>query len=258
MDRVKGKVALISGGASGLGRQSALRLAEEGACIVVTDINEDAGNDTARELGDVGAFLFHDVTKEVDWAKATKLALDRFGRLDVVVNSAGIGTMNSVEDCSLEEWRKVMAVNGEGVFLGCKYGIEAIKLTSTEAGAGGSIINISSVSGLIGGHNLAAYNASKGAVRLLTKSVALHCARRGYNIRCNSVHPTFIDTPMVRSMIDGADDPQRVEEKLARQVPLGHIGEPNDIAWGIVYLASNESKFMTGAEFVVDGGITAM
>lgn len=258
MERVKGKVALISGGASGLGRQSALRLAEEGARVVVTDINEDAGEDTARELGDVGAFLFHDVTKEADWANATKLALDRFGRLDVVVNSAGIGTMNSVEDCSLEEWRQVMSVNGDGVFLGCKYGIEAIKLTSTDAGAGGSIINISSVSGLIGGHNLAAYNASKGAVRLLTKSVALHCARRGYNIRCNSVHPTFIDTPMVRSMIDGADDPKRVEEKLARQVPLGHIGEPNDIAWGIVYLASNESKFMTGAEFVVDGGITAM
>jgi 3(or 17)beta-hydroxysteroid dehydrogenase len=233
-------------------------LAEEGARVVVTDINEDAGEDTARELGDVGAFLFHDVTKEADWANATKLALDRFGRLDVVVNSAGIGTMNSVEDCSLEEWRQVMSVNGDGVFLGCKYGIEAIKLTSTEAGAGGSIINISSVSGLIGGHNLAAYNASKGAVRLLTKSVALHCARRGYNIRCNSVHPTFIDTPMVRSMIDGADDPKRVEEKLARQVPLGHIGEPNDIAWGIVYLASDESKFMTGTEFVVDGGITAM
>jgi len=258
MERVKGKVALISGGASGLGRQSALRLAEEGARVVVTDINEDAGEDTARELGDVGAFLFHDVTKEADWANATKLALDRFGRLDVVVNSAGIGTMNSVEDCSLEEWRQMMSVNGDGVFLGCKYGIEAIKLTSTEAGAGGSIINISSVSGLIGGHNLAAYNASKGAVRLLTKSVALHCARRGYNIRCNSVHPTFIDTPMVRSMIDGADDPKRVEEKLARQVPLGHIGEPNDIAWGIVYLASDESKFMTGTEFVVDGGITAM
>lgn len=258
MERVKGKVALISGGASGLGRQSALRLAEEGARVVVTDINEDAGEDTARELGDVGAFLFHDVTKEADWAKATQLALDRFGRLDIVVNSAGIGTMNSVEDCSLEEWRQVMSVNGDGVFLGCKFGIEAIKLTSTEAGAGGSIINISSVSGLIGGHNLAAYNASKGAVRLLTKSVALHCARSGYNIRCNSVHPTFIDTPMVRSMIDGADDPQRVEQKLARQVPLGHIGEPNDIAWGIVYLSSDESKFMTGAEFVVDGGITAM
>ena len=114
------------------------------------------------------------------------------------------------------------------------------------------------MSGLIGGHNLAAYNASKGAVRLLSKSVALHCARKGYNIRCNSVHPTFIDTPMVRAMFEDADDPDRVRQKLSRQVPLGHIGEPNDIAWAIVYLASDESKFMTGAEVVVDGGITAM
>ena len=151
-----------------------------------------------------------------------------------------------------------MAVNGDGVFLGCKYGVAAIKQTSTSEGSGGSIINISSVSGLIGGHNLAAYNASKGAVRLLSKSVALHCARKGYNIRCNSVHPTFIDTPMVRAMFEDADDPDRVRQKLSRQVPLGHIGEPNDIAWAIVYLASDESKFMTGAELVVDGGITAM
>jgi 3(or 17)beta-hydroxysteroid dehydrogenase len=256
--RVSGKVALISGGASGLGRQSAIKLVEEGARVLVTDLNECGGDSVAKELGKDGAFVHHDVTKEADWAKATNAALDLFGRLDIVVNSAGIGTMNSVEDCSLEEWQRVMAVNGDGVFLGCKYGIEAIKKTSMEPGAGGSIINISSVSGLIGGHNLAAYNASKGAVRLLTKSVALHCARKGYNIRCNSVHPTFIDTPMVRLMIDGADEPERVEQKLSRQVPLGHIGEPNDIAWGIVYLSSNESKFMTGAEFVVDGGITAM
>ena len=136
--------------------------------------------------------------------------------------------------------------------------IAAMKRTSTEAGSGGSIINISSVSGLIGGHNLAAYNSSKGAVRLLTKSVALHCARQGYNIRCNSVPPTFIATPMVQAMIDNAADPERLGQKLARQVPLGHIGEPDDIAWGVVYLASEESKFMTGTEFVVDGGITAM
>jgi len=258
MDRVKGKVALITGGASGLGRQAARRLVEEGACVVVTDLNEVGGAAVAEELGDSGLFIAHDVTKETDWVRVVQASLDKFGRLDVLVNSAGVGNMNSVEDCSLEEWRHVMSVNGDGVFLGCKHGIGAIKRTSTEPGAGGSIVNISSVSGLIGGHNLAAYNASKGAVRLLTKSVALHCSRQGYNIRCNSVHPTFIDTPMVRSMIDSADDPARVEQKLARQVPLGHIGEPDDIAWGIVYLASNESKFMTGAEFVVDGGITAM
>jgi len=229
MDRVKGKIALISGGASGLGRQAARRLAEEGARVVVADLNKVAGSAVAEELGEAGLFVPLDVTN-----------------------------MNSVEDCTLEEWKHVMAVNGDGVFLGCKHGIGAIKRTSSEPGAGGSIVNISSVSGLIGGHNLAAYNASKGAVRLLTKSVALHCARQGYNIRCNSVHPTFIDTPMVRAMIDNASDPARVEQKLARQVPIGHIGEPDDIAWGIVYLASNESKFMTGAEFVVDGGITAM
>ena len=258
MDRVKGKVALITGGASGLGRQAARRLAEEGARVVVTDLNEVGGAAVAEELGDSGLFVAHDVTKETDWVRVVQASLDKFGRLDVLVNSAGVGNMNSVEDCSLEEWRHVMSVNGDGVFLGCKHGIGAIKRTSTEPGAGGSIVNISSVSGLIGGHNLAAYNASKGAVRLLTKSVALHCSRQRYNIRCNSVHPTFIDTPMVRSMIDSADDPARVEQKLARQVPLGHIGEPDDIAWGIVYLASNESKFMTGAEFVVDGGITAM
>ena len=258
MDRVKGKVALITGGASGLGRQAARRLAEEGARVVVTDLNEVGGAAVAEELGDSGLFIAHDVTKETDWVRVVQASLDKFGRLDVLVNSAGVGNMNSVEDCSLEEWQHVMSVNGDGVFLGCKHGIGAIKRTSTEPGAGGSIVNISSVSGLIGGHNLAAYNASKGAVRLLTKSVALHCSRQRYNIRCNSVHPTFIDTPMVRSMIDSADDPARVEQKLARQVPLGHIGEPDDIAWGIVYLASNESKFMTGAEFVVDGGITAM
>ena len=258
MGRVSGKVALITGGASGLGREAAERLVEEGARVLVTDINQIDGEAVAKSLGSNGAFARHDVTKEEEWVIATQKALEVFGRLDILVNSAGIGTMNSVEDCSLEEWRHVMAVNGDGVFLGCKYGVAAIKQTSTSEGLGGSIINISSVSGLIGGHNLAAYNASKGAVRLLSKSVALHYARKGYNIRCNSVHPTFIDTPMVRAMFEDADDPDRVRQKLSRQVPLGHIGEPNDIAWAIVYLASDESKFMTGAELVVDGGITAM
>lgn len=258
MGRVSGKVALITGGASGLGREAAVRLVEEGARVLVTDINQIDGEAVAKSLGSNGAFARHDVTKEEEWVIATQKALEVFGRLDILVNSAGIGTMNSVEDCSLEEWRHVMAVNGDGVFLGCKYGVAAIKQTSTSEGSCGSIINISSVSGLIGGHNLAAYNASKGAVRLLSKSVALHCARKGYNIRCNSVHPTFIDTPMVRAMFEDADDPDRVRQKLSRQVPLGHIGEPNDIAWAIVYLASDESKFMTGAELVVDGGITAM
>ena len=258
MDRLKGKVALVTGGASGIGRRSAERMAGEGARVAITDVNAEGGRAAAAEIGGDAVFLEHDVTDEAAWRRAIARTLERFGRLDVVVNSAGVGTMGTVEETSLEDWRRVMAVNADSVFLGCKYGVEAIARTSREAGAGGSIINLSSVSGIIGGHNLAAYNASKGAVRLLTKSVALHCARKGYNIRCNSVHPTFIDTPMVRAMIDRAADPAAVRAKLERQVPLGRLGEPDDIAWGVVYLASDESKYMTGAEFVVDGGITAM
>ena len=257
MDRVKGKVALISGGASGLGRQSARRLAEEGARVVVADLNETGGTAVAKELGAAGRFVPLDVTKEGDWARAIQVTLDTFGRLDVLVNSAGVGNMNSVEDCTLEEWKYVMAVNGDGVFLGCKHGIGAIKRTSTEPGAGGSIVNISSVSGLIGGHNLAAYNASKGGVRLLTKSVALHCAREGYGIRCNSVHPAFVETPMVESLVAASPDAGRARRSMARQVPLGRIAAPDEIARMILYLISDDSAFVTGAEMVIDGGVTA-
>lgn len=257
MGRLEGKVALITGGASGIGRRTAERMVGEGAKVAIADIASAAGEAAAAEIGGDVLFIEHDVTDEAGWRAATETVLKRHGRLDALVNSAGIGTMGTVEETSFEDWKRVMAVNADGVFLGCKYGVEAIKRTSREPGAGGSIVNISSVSGIIGGHNLAAYNASKGAVRLLTKSVALHCARKGYNIRCNSVHPTFIDTPMVRAMYERAPDPDSIKAKLERQVPLGHLGEPDDIAWGIVYLVSNESKYMTGAEFVVDGGITA-
>jgi len=163
--------------------------------------------------------------------------------------------MNDIETETLEGFQFVNAVNLDGTFLGCKHSIAAMKKSSKERG--GSIINISSVSGLIGGHNMAAYNASKGGVRLLSKSVALHCARKGYNIRCNSVHPTFIDTPMVRAMYENAPEPEVVKSKLIRQVPIGRLGVADDIAQGILYLASNESSFMTGSEFVLDGGITA-
>ncbi len=257
MDRLRGKVALITGGASGIGLRTAERMIGEGAKVLITDIDAGKGEAAAAGIGGGVLFVEHDVTDEAGWQAATGAALDSHGRLDVVVNSAGIGTMGTVEETAFADWKRVMAVNADGVFLGCKYGVEAIKRTSRNPGAGGSIVNISSVSGIIGGHNLAAYNASKGAVRLLTKSVALHCARKGYNIRCNSVHPTFIDTPMVRAMYERAPDPDTIKAKLERQVPLGRLGEPDDIAWGIVYLASDESKFMTGAEFVVDGGITA-
>ena len=253
MGRVTGKVALITGGASGLGRQSAIRLAGEGAKVAIADRNFDGARAVAKEIGKAAIAIAHDVTSEADWQRAIAETVKAFGKLNVLLNSAGVGIAKDVEHTTLEEWRFVNGVNLDGTFLGCKYGIMEMKHHSP-----GSIINISSVSGLIGGHNMAAYNASKGGVRLLSKSVALYCARAGYRIRCNSVHPTFIDTPMVQSMLVGAADPGKIKRKLEAQVPLGHIGEPDDIAYAVVYLASDESKFMTGTEVVVDGGVTAM
>ena len=252
MGRIEGKVALITGGSSGIGRASAALFAREGAQVVIADIDEAGGGEAVQEIGERASFQRLDVTSEPDWIAAIATVLERLGRLDILVNSAGVGYIKDIEQTTLEEWRFVIGVNLDGVFLGCKHGIGAIK-----AGAGGAIVNISSVSGLIGGHNLAAYNASKGGVRLLTKSVALHCARQGYNIRCNSVHPAFVDTPMVEAMIVRGRDPEKMRAQLARQVPLGRIGQAEEIAAGILYLASDDSSFMTGTEFVLDGGLTA-
>jgi NAD(P)-dependent dehydrogenase (short-subunit alcohol dehydrogenase family) len=192
------------------------------------------------------------VTSETQWQKAVATAEREFGGLNILVNNAGIGSMANVEDETLETWRKVHAVDLDSVFLGCKYAIPLIA-----GSGGGSIINISSVSGIIAGHNLAAYNSAKAAVRHLSKSVALHCARKGNGIRCNSVHPAFIDTPI----LDGLAAPGGKDAaitKLIRQIPLGRIGEPADVAFAVLYLASDESRFVTGSELVVDGGISAM
>lgn len=253
MGRVSGKVALITGGASGLGEASARLMVTEGAKVVLTDINAELGQQVAADIGDDALFVAHDVSQEDQWIAAIDATLDRFGRLDVVVNSAGIGNMGSVEETTMEDWRRMMAINLDGVFLGCKHGVRTIK----QHGDGGSIVNLSSVSGIIGGHNLAAYNASKGGVRMLTKSVALHCARHGYNIRCNSVHPTFIDTPMVQAMFERSSNPEKTRASLERQVPLGRLGQPNDVGYMVLYLASDESAYVTGAEMLVDGGIVA-
>ncbi|MBX9746152.1 MAG: SDR family oxidoreductase, partial [Hyphomonadaceae bacterium] len=175
----------------------------------------------------------------------------RFGPLDVLVNNAGVALGASVEDTSIEQWHWLMGINLDGVFLGTRYAIAAMK------SRGGSIINLSSIEGLIGDPNLAAYNASKGGVRLLTKSAALHCAKAGYGIRVNSIHPGYIRTPMVEGYIAAQPDPSAAKAAIAALHPLGHIGEPNDIAYGVLYLASDESKFVTGAELVIDGGYTA-
>lgn len=252
--RVDGKVALITGGASGLGLATAKLMLAEGARVAITDVQADKGRTEAAAMGPDALFLEHDVTSEARWTAVTGEVMSRFGKLDILVNSAGIGTEGTIENTSLADFRKMMAINVEGTFLGCQNAVRAMK-----GGSGGrSIVNISSVAGLVSGYNMAAYSASKGAVRLLTKSVALHCARAGYGIRCNSVHPAFIDTPMVQGGLALAPDYAKAHDRLLRMVPLRTLGEPNDIGYMILYLASDESKFVTGAEMVVDGGCTAI
>ncbi|HVY85731.1 MAG TPA: glucose 1-dehydrogenase [Caulobacterales bacterium] len=254
MNRMKGKVALVTGAGLGLGAAAALMLAREGAKVVVTDVKEAEGRAIADRIVDDGGeaiFLRHDVAQEADWQDVTKKALNRFGKLDAVVNNAGVALSANVEDTTLEQWRWLMSINLDGVFLGVKYAISAMK------DHGGSIINLSSIEGLIGDPNLAAYDASKGGVRLLTKSAALHCAKAGYKIRVNSVHPGYIWTPMVEHYTEQQPDAAEARKAIAALHPLGHIGEPDDIAYGIVYLASDESKFVTGTGLVIDGGYTA-
>jgi NAD(P)-dependent dehydrogenase (short-subunit alcohol dehydrogenase family) len=248
--RLPGKVALISGGASGIGLATARRFAEHGARVVIADVNVAAARAAAAETEGLTA-LELDVTDDARWAAVVDETVARFGQLDALVNSAGIGTMRDIETETVEGWRTTMAVNADGVFFGCRHAVRAMKAR------GGSIVNLSSVSGLIGGRNTAAYNASKGAVRLLTKSVALHCAHRGYGIRCNSVHPTFIETPMVEGMVQSFPDPERTRAALIASVPLKRLGKADEVADMLVYLVSDESQFVTGAEFVIDGGMTA-
>ena len=252
MGRLEGKTALVTGAASGIGLQTSIRLAEEGARVMMTDINLEKVRQQAEKIDANAALLKLDITEEEEWISVLDETVKRFDRLDILVNSAGMVLIADVEQITLEDWRKVHAVNLDGTFLGCKHGVRVMK----EFGAG-SIINLSSVSGMIGGFNLAAYNSSKGAVRMLTKSVALHCARAGYGIRCNSIHPTFIETPMLESMIRDSPDPEKARQTLVRQVPLSRIGKPDDVANMIVYLASDESTFVTGTEMVIDGGVIA-
>jgi len=254
-DRLAGKVALITGGASGLGANAAELMVREGGRVMLADINQDAGQALAGKLGAAASFVALDVTSEEQWKAAIAATVEKFGALHVLLNSAGIGLTKTVEDIELEEWRKVHAIDLDGVFLGCKYGVREIKQHTAKLG--GSIINISSISGIIAGANMAAYNSAKAGVRLLSKSVALHCAKSGYNIRCNSVHPTFIDTPILdrHRKRFGAEV---MAQKFGKQVPIGRLGRPEEVGWAIVYLASDESSFMTGSEVVIDGGISAM
>jgi NAD(P)-dependent dehydrogenase (short-subunit alcohol dehydrogenase family) len=250
--RLAGKRAFVTGAASGLGRAIARAYVAEGARVAIADRDEAGGRAVAAELGQQALFLAHDVTDEEAWERSLAAAADAFGGLDTLVNNAGIAVVASIEKTSLADWRRVQAVNVEGVFLGCKHVLPHLR-----AAGGGAIVNMSSVAGIIGDPSLAAYCASKGAVRLLTKSVALHCARRKDGVRCNSIHPVFTATPMVDAMLAAARDPAQKRAALEACVPLGRLGAPEDVAAAAVYLASDEARFVTGTELVIDGGLTA-
>ncbi len=255
--RVRGKKAFVTGAAQGLGAAIARKLAEEGASVFMTDVNADKVRAEADAIhndfpGKVKAAT-QDVRDPARWEAVLKEAAEAMGGLNILVNNAGIGAVGSVEDLAFEDWKRVLDIDLDSVFLGCKYAMPLIR----ESGAPGSIVNISSISGLIASHNYAAYNAAKAGVWMLSKSVALHGARMRPQIRCNSVHPTFIKTPILDGLT-GALGQEEAFAKLARQVPLGRLGEPADVAFMVLFLASDESGFVTGAEFKVDGGISAM
>lgn len=257
MGRVQDKVAIVTGAALGLGEASALMLAREGAKVVITDIKDTEGEAVAKGIRDNGGdafYLHHDVAQEAAWEQVMKETLSRFGRLDVLVNNAGIVHSCSPEEETLDQWHKLLSINLDGVFLGTKHAILAMRQKQP---SGGSIINLSSIAGLIGIPNISTYCTSKGGVRLYTKSVALHCAQQGWNIRVSSIHPGYIWTPMVEHYLEEQGDVEEGRKATGALHPLGHVGEPDDIAYGVLYLASDESKFVTGAELVIDGGYTA-
>ncbi|WP_223449201.1 glucose 1-dehydrogenase [Pseudomonas sp. BF-R-19] len=243
MQRVEGKVCIITGAASGIGREDALLLAREGAKVVLTDLNEEAGRQVATEIGANALFIRHDIASESDWQHVVKTTVEHFGRLDVLVNNAAILALGSIEDTTLELWQKVQKINGEGYFLGCKYAIQVMKETG-----GGSIINMSSVAALGAMPMFCAYSASKGAVAAMTRSIALHCKQQGYRIRCNSVHPDGVNTPMTQALAGGQPIPQEALD----QDPMNRMAAPRDIANVVLFLAADESRFVNGAEIRVD------
>ena len=247
--RLENKVALISGGARGMGEVEAKLFAEEGAKVIIGDMLEEEGRKVEAKINEAGGecvFVSLDVSSEEAWQNAVNEAVSRYGKLDILVNNAGIYRAHNVEETTSDEWDQVMDINAKGVFLGTKHAIPAMR----DAG-GGSIVNISSVAGLVGSRATSAYNASKGAVRLLTKSTAIQYASDG--IRANSVHPGTIETPMTEGFLA---DPSMRQDRMDR-TPIGRLGKPEDVAYGALFLASDEASFMTGSELVIDGGRTA-
>ena len=248
--RLKGKVALISGGAKGQGKVEAQLFSKEGAKVILGDILDDLGQEVAKDIQDTGGeatYVHLDVTNETDWKSLIEIVLKKYGRLDILVNNAGILIRKGIEDTTSEDWSRIMAINAKGAFLGIKSAIPVMRQSG-----GGSIINISSTAGLVASPSgSASYTATKGAVRLLTKSTAIQYAHE--NIRCNSVHPGPIDTDMIQ---DSITDPTKLTERMER-LPMGRFGTAEEVAFGVLYLASDESSFVTGSELVIDGGHTA-
>ncbi|MEM7425465.1 MAG: glucose 1-dehydrogenase [Pseudomonadota bacterium] len=263
MNRLDGKVALISGGAKGIGAATAHLMAQAGARVVIGDVLADEGEETAGKIGEAAEFTRLDVTKETAWQHAAALAVERFGRLDVLVNNAGYFLGKSIEDATLEEWNAMSAINMTGVFLGTKHCADALREAGRESPHGSSIVNLSSIAGLVGAPLDPLYSMTKGGVTLFTKSQAVVFASRGDRIRVNAVHPGVIDTEMGQKTIDvraaskKGDRASAAREAEVRH-PMGRLGTVDDIAKAIVFLASDDSGFMTGSSMVVDGGLTAI
>lgn len=251
--RFEGKVALVTGAGSGIGRATALALAHEGARVVIGDINESGGKATVGLIGDRAVFERLDVTSESDWQSVIAATIERFGGVDVLANIAGIGISGDFEDMRLDDWNHVIAVNMTGPFLGAKHGVRAIR----RHGRGGAVVTVASIAAELGAADLAAYSASKGGVVMLMKCVALHCAKRRYNIRVNVVNPTFVDTEMLDHAADLRGSREALISDLARLVPAGRLARPEDVAQAVLFLASDEAALITGTALNVDGGQTA-
>ncbi len=264
MGRVDGKVAVVTGGGTGIGRAAAQRLVEEGAKVTIAELNADGGRTAAEALGNDAQFIEHDVCDEASWQALFAVVAESHGRPDILVNNAGIlatEDFQSLDRTDMEQWRAIQAVNVEGVFLGCKYGVAALSEGGREKGGagGGAIVNLSSLAAMIGTPYTIAYGASKGAVRQMTKSIAIDCARKGLGIRCNSVHPGMIRTDMGDQVLGlGGGDPEKRYAARMRLIPMGEPGQAMDVANCILFLASDEARHITGAELIVDGGIAAI
>lgn len=258
MRRLEGKITLVTGAARGIGQAISELFAEEGAKVVLTDINDELGKEVAIRIGDKAEYIHLDVSQESDWEQVAKFLEEKYGQVDVVVNNAGItGFFESSgphdpENLDLNSWHIVHKTNLDGVALGCKYGIKLMK-----SSAAASLVNISSRSGIVGIPAATGYAASKAAVRNHTKSVALYCAEKNYPIRCNSIHPGAILTPMWDAMLGEGEQRKKAIDTVASEVPLKQMGEPKDVAYAALYLASDESKYITGIELNIDGGILA-